>query len=134
MSHKRGWLLIGFLIVMAQPDLASARAKIEAPPQRPHRAQAAVATPYNTNLTHRIGNVAFTVTNWGFFGSETRLQRDPCTGLPAESFEFPRGSGIEYLFQGAVWIGAVKGRDTLVSVGADGWYDIHEFFPRPYPE
>jgi hypothetical protein len=27
----------------------------------------------------------------------------------------------EYLFQGALWVGAIVGDDTLVSVGHDGW-------------
>jgi hypothetical protein len=86
---------------------------------------------------HKVGNIALTVTNWGFFGSETRRLIDPCTRLPAESFEFPIGTGIEYLFQGALWIGAVVDKDTLVSVGNDGWLPepgVHEFYADEYPE
>jgi len=94
----------------------------------------AAGVPYITNRVHRIGNIGFCVTNYGFFGSESRGLRDPCTGLPAPSFEFPLNSNVEYLFQGAMWVGAVKGKDTIVSVGADGWSSTHEMYPKPYPE
>ncbi|MBD3403933.1 T9SS type A sorting domain-containing protein [candidate division GN15 bacterium] len=63
----------------------------------------------------------------------------PCGGecdslpWPCASFETPVGSGAEYLFQGALWVGGVVGRDTLVSVGADGWQRAHEMFPPEYP-
>ena len=103
----------------------------------PRQITPSVDIPYSTNRTHRIGNIAFTVTNWGFIGSESRGFRDPCTGVSAESFEFPIHTGLEYLFQGALWIGAVKGKDTVVSVGNDGWIGgagVHEMYPAAYPE
>jgi len=99
-----------------------------------YQVSAGVESPFVTNRTHKVGNIAFTITNWGFIGSQARGERDPCTNRAAESFEFPRGSGTEYLFQGAMWIGAIKGRDTLVSVGADGWDTNNEMFPAPFPE
>jgi hypothetical protein len=98
------------------------------------QAEAAVGTPYVTNRVHRVGNIGFCVTNYGFFGSQARAIRDPCTGVQAPSFEFPINSGVEYLFQGALWVGAIVGRDTLVSVGTDGWTSTQEMFPKPYPE
>jgi len=49
------------------------------------------------------------------------------------SFVTPPGSGIEYLFAGAIWVGAVVGQDTLVSVGADGWQLGREMFPPEFP-
>jgi hypothetical protein len=39
-------------------------------------------------------------------------------------FEMPAGSGVEYLFAGAIWVGGVVGTDTLVTVGADGWQNV----------
>jgi len=54
-------------------------------------------------------------------------------GWPNSSFVTPAGSGIEYLFGGAIWIGAVVGQDTLVSVGADGWQYAREMFPPECP-
>lgn len=103
-------------------------------PRNPHQVDASAASPFITNRTHKVGNIAFTITNWGFIGSQARGERDPCTGRAAESFEFPIKSGIEYLFQGSMWVGAIKDRDTLVSVGADGWTSNNEMFPDPFPE
>ena len=37
------------------------------------------------------------------------------------SFETPQNSSKEYLFTGAIWVGAVVGNDTLVSTGFEGW-------------
>ncbi|HHS50727.1 MAG TPA: hypothetical protein ENN07_06380 [candidate division Zixibacteria bacterium] len=89
--------------------------------------------------SHDVGQLHFTVSNWGFFGSQ-RGHDDPryCiiytegenAGTCRPSAEYPGGSGIEYLFQGALWIGAVVGGDTLVSTGEDGWFhNINEIFP-----
>jgi hypothetical protein len=87
---------------------------------------------------HRRGNINFSVTNWGFLGSQTRdLYESPgclfCDypeeRVNAPSFEFPSNSGLEYLFQGAFWIGGVVEGETLVSVGADGWFWIYELWP-----
>jgi hypothetical protein len=41
----------------------------------------------------------------------------------------PPNSGIEYLFQAALWVGAVVEGETLVTVGADGWFGINEMAP-----
>lgn len=49
------------------------------------------------------------------------------------SFVTPPATGIEHLFGGAIWIGGIVGDDTLVSIGADGWQNINEFFPPEYP-
>ncbi len=88
-----------------------------------------VEPPNEMNCVHNYGNVGFCVSNWGFFGSEDGAQQDCETGLPAESFEFPTGSEVEYLFWGGLWIGGVVGSDTLVSVGVDGWQLANELYP-----
>ncbi len=101
------------------------------------------AVPNTQNCSHRVGNVFFTITNWGFFGSQFGdadwLPELYCLGTGinegelAPSFEFPAGTGVNYLFQGAFWIGAVADDDTLVSVGADGWQRVNEMYPRSAP-
>jgi len=98
--------------------------------------------PAQDEKTHQVGSLYLTVTNYGFFGSqrgddtptfciisdEEICGRDPGNCRP--SAEYPGCSGLEYLFMGALWIGAVVGGDTLVSVGEDGWNpDINELFP-----
>ncbi|MBD3381929.1 MAG: hypothetical protein GF404_07010 [candidate division Zixibacteria bacterium] len=70
------------------------------------------------------------VTNYGYFGSQLENSfLDPETGTIAPSCQFPAGSDIEYLFQGALWVGAIVDEDTLVSVGTDGWQHIKEMYP-----
>src|SRR3990170_2019720 len=80
-------------------------------------------------LVHRESNLWLTITNWGFLGSQGGSQWDSETNLPAPSAEFPGGSGFEYLFQGAIWVGGIVEGETLVSVGADGWLWVFELFP-----
>jgi len=101
---------------------------------------------------HDVGNIWLRISNYGFFGSGD----DVVPQWP--SLEYPGGSGIDYLYQGALWFGACKQRrndfgqmlywqdqghgetgiqdlgygrviDTLVSVGFDGDADMYEFLP-----
>ncbi len=98
-------------------------------------------TPNKQLRVHRVSNVNFSITNYGMFGSQGREEIDSLTGEPAPSCEFPAGSNLEYLFQGALWIGAVVERannpgvyDTLVSIGNDGWWgSIFEMYPATPP-
>jgi hypothetical protein len=70
-----------------------------------------------------------TITNYGSFGTGF-VASAICDGEICPSAEYPINSNLEYLFSGALWIGAVVGRDTLVSVGADGWFSgITELLP-----
>ena len=51
---------------------------------------------------HDVGNIWLRVSNHGFFGSgDDIIPRYP-------SLEYPGGSGIDYLYQGALWFGAKK--------------------------
>ena len=53
---------------------------------------------------HNVGNIWLRVSNYGFFGSG----HDAVPKYP--SLEYPGGSGIDYLFRGALWFGAKKNR------------------------
>ena len=53
-------------------------------------------------------------------------------GWPQASFESPAGSGVEYHWAGAIWVGGIVGNDTLVSVGMDGWQNVRELNPPEY--
>ncbi|MCK4656059.1 MAG: hypothetical protein KAT85_03485, partial [candidate division Zixibacteria bacterium] len=92
------------------------------------------STPYFESCVHDYNNLLLTVTNLGFFGSGLGDWWDCETGEPAPSAEFPAGTGIEHLNMGALWIGAVVGDDTLVSVGFDGWERLYEMLPCGEPE
>ena len=53
---------------------------------------------------HNVGNIWLRVSNYGFFGSgDDIVPRYP-------SLEYPGGSGMDYLYQGALWFGAKKQR------------------------
>lgn len=90
------------------------------------------------NRVHRRSNIWMNITNWGFFGNNGEGQRDamddPCRpGEWAPQCEYPGGSDINYLFMGALWIGALIRAEGYeyprVSVGMDGWLSLHELWP-----
>ncbi len=80
---------------------------------------------------HNVGKIVLTVSNNGQFGSYGGGgEIDAFTGLAIPPCEYPKRGGSRYLFVGLFWIGAVVGRDTLVSTGADGWTpNMFEFYP-----
>ncbi|MCJ7498178.1 MAG: hypothetical protein MUO78_08610, partial [candidate division Zixibacteria bacterium] len=112
-------------------------------PRKAALVQKGTNEPCIQQRVHRVGNINFCTTNWGFLGSQSGnleesqggcFNPNPSQSLPAPSFEFPKGSGLEYLFQGAVWIGGVVEGETLVSVGADGWLNsVNELLPDEVP-
>ena len=99
----------------------------------------------NTQLVvHRAPNINLSVTNFGFLGSQGGEFED-IEGYfdPAPGAMFPAYSDLDYLFQGAIWVGAEIDTidqygnpilDTLVSIGNDGWWgNIFELYPEEYP-
>lgn len=91
--------------------------------------------PAHCIAVHRIGALELSVSNNGTLGTGFRSAPalDCFTGKGVVSCAYPKYSGSTYLFAGAFWIGAVVGRDTLVSVGADGWSPARELFPDQAP-
>jgi hypothetical protein len=93
--------------------------------------------PAIAGAIHNVGKIGLTVSNQGFFGVgffAGGAYQDPETGLAAPSCQYPYPGGVEYLYEGAIWVGAIVGRDTLVSVGADGWQYTKEMWPDPSPK
>lgn len=101
-----------------------------------------VANPQVENRVHRHSNMWMNITNWGFFGNYfiysnvyTPMTDPEYPGEYAPQCEYPGGSGQMYLFQGALWIGAMVQQEGYefprVSVGVDGWFypRINEFYP-----
>ncbi len=89
------------------------------------------ASPAYCQAMHQIGKIVLTVNNNGTIGTGySKGSQDCFTGDQLQSCEYPKGSRTTYLFAGLFWIGAVVGRDTLVSTGADGWAgSANEFHP-----
>jgi len=123
------WLLI---LLVVSPVIVSA---IGFPKDHPNLPSSLPKATYSDEpnveiAVHNIGEVWMTVTNIGQFGlGYLGSQSDPLTGLEAPSCEFPGGSNINYLYVGGFWIGAIVGRDTLVSTGVDDYYSVVEFWP-----
>ncbi|MBU8935011.1 MAG: hypothetical protein KOO62_13575 [candidate division Zixibacteria bacterium] len=93
--------------------------------------------PSDCQAMHRVGELVLSVGNNGSFGTAygRGSDADCFTGqpIPGGGCEYPKNSGATYLFGASFWIGAVVGRDTLVSVGHDGWIGTTEFFPDETP-
>ena len=110
-----------------------ARAKFGSAKEEPQTARRPGALPPNTQFAvHTISRLALLITNYGNFG----IGNDGyvCDGETCPSAEFPINTGLEYLYTGSIWIGAIVGRDTLVSTGSDGWFiGIRELLPDPLP-
>ncbi len=134
MSHKESkslWVivLISTAFFISAFTASQARMKDETHLKLPYQSPSSTALdPLNQLRTHNVGNIWLSITNYGQFGSQGgRNFRDACTGQFAPSAQFPAGSGVEYLYTGAIWIGAViNDTDTLVSVGFDGWSAVAE--------
>ncbi|MEW5994775.1 MAG: hypothetical protein AB1744_10310, partial [Candidatus Zixiibacteriota bacterium] len=108
---------------------ALGRARLTEDEKEPGRGLAA-ASPYHCIAAHQVGKIVLAVNNNGTFGNGFAIQTTDCfTGQLVQSCEYPKRSNTNYLYAGAFWIGAVVGRDTLVSVGADGWRYVREMFP-----
>ncbi len=95
----------------------------------------AQATPAYCVAEHNVGNHRVGVSNYGCLGDgyHDGPSVDCFTGEAIKWGEYPKGSNNVYLFGGALWLGAVVGGDTLVSVGFDGWIFSREMSPDESP-
>lgn len=75
------------------------------------------------------GKVEMTFDCFGTLGTGFHRWLSEEYGWPQSSFNAPAGSNVKYLWGGALWIGGVVGQDTLVSLGADGWFSDTELLP-----
>src|SRR5512138_415498 len=60
--------------------------------------------------TTSVGNIALTVSNFGTIGTRNAYWPDQ------PSCEYPRGSRIEHLYQGGLWVGAVSRHSGQIHV------------------
>ena len=92
--------------VRARAAAASAALLAAALPSAP-----ALAQPFERVATD-VGNVGVSLTNAGLLG-RPQVRTDP-GGLP--SFEYPRDSGVEHLFEAGLWVGGRRRADGQLSV------------------
>lgn len=126
-----GLCLCGIMLLSSN---AWSRAATELNPKDFGGRKATVVLQHQT-AGHRIGAMELAINNNGTIGTGFRAgpPGDIFTGENVASCDYPRGGNVSYLFAGAFWIGAVVGRDTLVSVGADGWSFVRELAPDEPP-
>lgn len=97
-------------------------------------------TPSTLYCGHKVGKLWLMVTNFGQFGDEPdnpyfAENCFPGVNKPGKfSAQYPGGSGTEYLFTGALWCGAVSGKDTLTTTAFDGWLNVSEMFADVAPQ
>ncbi|MBL8008171.1 MAG: hypothetical protein JNJ56_11620, partial [Ignavibacteria bacterium] len=64
------------------------------------------------NKYTNVGNIGLTITNYGTIGNGfVTFPNQP-------SCQYPKASGIEHLFVGGIWVGAIKGTSALVTTAA----------------
>ncbi|HSG99202.1 MAG TPA: hypothetical protein VLB27_04075, partial [candidate division Zixibacteria bacterium] len=140
--HARVCAGLLLALLCALPPLSTGAAEIPAPPttkptpgERWLQLRAGLRAladdgPNTQVATHYIGNIQIGHTNLGQIGTGfVGAIEDPITGEAIPSVTFPANSNRNYLYVAAFWIGAVVGRDTLVSSGSDDGFSVHEFWP-----
>ncbi|MFH1861963.1 MAG: hypothetical protein ABH878_04040, partial [bacterium] len=128
MSFRRILLgaMVGLIVFAAGLEARDYRPLIEKyqPPQP------AISNINRFNRVHRKGNIWLNITNWGFFGNygpgDSDAMEDPeYPGTWAPQCEYPGNSDVQYLFMGAIWVGALVQEGGFefprVSVGSEGW-------------
>ncbi|RKX26006.1 MAG: hypothetical protein DRP47_08865, partial [Candidatus Zixiibacteriota bacterium] len=127
-------LLVALLLILSVTALP--RTLLDPDRSPVEKVNSATGTPIYCLAAHRVGKIELAVANNGTIGNQYYQgeQTDWFTGQPImQSCQYPKGSNVAYMFGGAFWIGAVVGRDTLVSVGADGWQWVYEMYPDEAP-
>lgn len=122
-------LLIFSLSLFSAVGVAETQNPADGSPLGSYKVEAATASPNMVVCTHRYNNLHLPISNFGYIGSAGGGWLDCETGTAAESAVFPAGSRVQHLYVASLWIGAVVGEDTLVSVGFNGWAFQYELLP-----
>lgn len=125
--------IVCLLLIVVPVAATSARTHWEGPTSQ---TQATAGSPAHCIAAHDIGKLNMSVSNNGTFGTNySQAGTTDCfTGEILRACEYPKGSRTQYMYGSSFWIGAVLGRDTLVSTGADGATGGgHEFSPEEAP-
>jgi hypothetical protein len=112
--------------------------------QRPPRKErlnsfrtATTAEPTSCYAIHNVGQMALTINSNGIIGwpsDNAYACYEPSRVMYA--CRYPKLRYIDHLFRAGLWVGAVVGIDTLVSVSYDGigWNESDEMWAAPPPE
>jgi len=103
------------------------------PEPRTHGRIKSTTGPFVDHTAHRRGRMELAIANNGTIGTNGNTIADPFTGEAISSCTYPANSDLVYLWVASMWIGAVVGRDTLVSVGDEDFYVTRELWPDAPP-
>ncbi|MBU8934001.1 MAG: hypothetical protein KOO62_08325 [candidate division Zixibacteria bacterium] len=120
------WALALLTIIFCTANVFSQRVETD---ERSFATQS--TTPPYCIVRHDIGRLQFGITNFGMvgIGEGKGVTADCLTGKGVGLGLYPRGSGNTCFYKGGLWVGAVVGNDTLVSVGAELNNQAREFHP-----
>lgn len=127
------FLVTVIILICLVPVALFGRAALETGNVKGHGPGLSTANPNYCTTQHDVGRIVLGIGNYGTFGAGAGFILGSAvncfTGTRVLSCEFPKGNRSQYLFAAAFWVGAVVGRDTLVSMGADGWLGRQTFHP-----
>ncbi|MCK4574165.1 MAG: hypothetical protein KAU36_07325, partial [candidate division Zixibacteria bacterium] len=122
-----------FSLLATSVDIASRDADPKIDLNSKRRRSLSQTKPIVEYTAHNRGNIQLAIANNGTFGTLGGSIPDPFTGEAIPSCIYPKNSDIVFLWVAALWIGAVVGRDTLVSCANEDWYRTTEFWPDIKP-
>jgi len=124
------------MFTLSLPAVLLGRPRMETDPDNRDRARLSAASLPYCVAGHNVGKLELAVNNNGTFGEAYSISISPVdcfTGFQVNYCAYPNGTNTRYVHNGAFWIGAVIGRDTMVSVGGDGWSYCGELHPPESP-
>ena len=125
------FLLCALTVANVFPSVSDSRAE--------GRTSTSITFPAYCSATHSIGKIGFQFANGGQWGGwdndSARTYGTRCSfpGRPSQGIEYPNEHRIS-AGGGGIWVGAVVGHDSLVSVATDPDNSLNgEFFPDRSP-
>ncbi len=119
-TPRTRWLLFGLFILVASWAVVALARNADRSVRRPP--DEADPNSVRDLIVHDVGNVRMTLSNWGESGNP-----DQTPGF--RGFEFPFGSGNDFLFSAGVWVGAEVDGERRVTTATDGDNGTGEFWP-----
>jgi len=119
-------LIIAMIVLVAVAGARDDRSIVEK--YRPSNTDVANINRYNR--VHNKGNIWMNMTNWGFFGNNgsgdnAAMEWQIFPGVWAPQCEYPGNSDVQYIFMGAIWVGALVQEGGFefprVTCGSEGW-------------
>lgn len=128
-GHQVFIYLMAFMIFAGSADSREFNPKLQIKSKGVISNQTTADNPIVEYTSHYRGNMEIAIANNGTFGTFGSDVADPITGEVLSSCEYPKNSDLVYLWVGALWVGAVSGRDTSVSCATEDWYTSREYWP-----